>query len=73
MTVKVKPPKPRVAEAETLYTYAEVAERFAASGRQVKRWCDEGRLGFIRMPQGRRITERHIQDFIEANDVPAER
>lgn len=51
------------------FNYEEVAEMFSVRPRQVQRWCEEGHLGYITMPQGRRILERHIQAFIEARDV----
>ena len=54
------------------FTYEEVAELLSARPRQVQRWTEEGKLGFVRLPQGRRILESQLREFIEANRVEAE-
>lgn len=51
------------------YTYAEVGSQLGVSARQVKRWCDDGRLGFIRLPRGRRITAEHVAEFVASRNV----
>jgi len=55
--------------AERLLTYADAAELTAASERQVRRWVEEGKLGFVQLPRGRRITGRQLAEFIEACSV----
>ena len=65
---------PRAAEVR-LYTYEEAAELLGAniSARQVRRWVEDGRLGFIQLPFGRRIKVEHIAAFIAANNrAPSE-
>ena len=62
MAVKDKQP-------ERGLTYDEVAERLSVRPRQVQRWCDERKLGYVELPQGRRILESHLAAFIAANAV----
>jgi excisionase family DNA binding protein len=54
-----------------LLTYKQAAERLAISERQAKRYVEEGWLGSVRMPRGRRISEADIAAFIERNHQPA--
>lgn len=54
------------------YTYEEIAAFARATPRQVRRWVEEGRLGYVQYPQGRRVLGRHFLDFIEGRSVSAE-
>ena len=67
MATKVKQVAP--VEPERAYTYKQAGEFVNASERQVRRWCDERRIGYIRMPQGRRILGRHINEFLASREV----
>lgn len=62
MEVK-SPPEPRA------LTFAEVGELVGASERQIRRWCDEGKLGYVRLPQGRRVRPAQVAAFLDANEV----
>jgi excisionase family DNA binding protein len=50
-------------------TRDQVAERLGVTPRQVKRWIDERRIGFIQLPQGRRITEAQLTEFVNSRAV----
>ncbi len=70
MAVKVKMSAPDI-ELERMYTYAEIAA-FAGEGttdRRVRRWVEEGRIGYVQLPQGRRILGRHYAAFIASREV----
>jgi excisionase family DNA binding protein len=69
VATKQKQAAPRVIEVERGYTYQEVGDHLGVSWRQVKRWCDDGKLGYTRLPRGRRITPSHLAAFIAANNV----
>lgn len=47
-----------------LYTLEEVAEKVKGTTRQVLRWTNEGRVAFIKLPQGRRILGQTMIDFL---------
>ncbi len=57
---------------ERLYTYEEVAAFAGVTPRMVKRWCEDGRLGFVRLPRGRRILGRQYSAFVSGNVVDPE-
>ncbi len=59
-------------EPERMYTYEEVAQLASASPRMVKRWCEDGRIGFVRLPRGRRILGRQYAAFVAGNAVDPE-
>jgi excisionase family DNA binding protein len=54
---------------ERLYTYAEIAELAAATERQVRRWVDEGKLDYVQLPRGRRVTRDQFLAFINDRTV----
>jgi alkylated DNA nucleotide flippase Atl1 len=69
MTAKVND-APRI-ELERMYTYEEIAG-FAGEGttaRRVRRWVEEGKLGYVQLPQGRRVLGRHWAAFIADREV----
>lgn len=68
MTIKVRPEQSPDAMPEG-FTYQQVAERLNCTWRQVKRYCDEGKLGYFTLGRGRRITQEHIRDYIARNNV----
>jgi excisionase family DNA binding protein len=71
MTTKVKQSPPAI-EPERMYSYEEVAAFAGVSPRMVKRWCEDGRLGFVRLPRGRRILGRQYAAFVTQNVVEPE-
>ena len=65
-------PLPAAEPMERQYRFEEIAELAGVTPRAVRRWVDEGRIGYIQLPHGRRITARHWAAFIKANEVPPE-
>jgi excisionase family DNA binding protein len=59
-------------ESERLYTYAAIAELADVSERQVRRWVEEGKIAYIQLPRGRRITRRQYLDFVSGRAVESE-
>lgn len=57
-----------------LYRYETVAEFFDATERQVRRWCEEGKLAYVELPagRGRRVKGQTILDAVDAGTVEAE-
>ncbi len=74
MATKVKRSRqePAAVELTRLYRYEEIAELAGASPRQVRRWCESGWLGYVQLPQGRRVSGQHYLDFVEARAHAAE-
>lgn len=56
-------PEPRA------FTFAETGQLVGASERQVRRWADEGKIGYVKLPQGRRVRPAQIEAFLKANEV----
>lgn len=56
-------------EPERMYTYAEVADLIGVSERRVRGWVDDGEMGFVQLPRGRRILGRHYAAFIASRSV----
>ncbi len=54
---------------ERLYTYAAIAELAEVSERRVRRWVEEGKLAYVQLPLGRRITSRQYLDFVSDRAV----
>ena len=69
MAVKQDPP---TIDPGRVFTFAEVAELLSVQERRIRRWTDEGRLAFVQLPHGRRVLGRHLNEFLLANEVPAE-
>jgi excisionase family DNA binding protein len=70
MTMKMQPLTPGDAsQPERLYTYAAIAELAEVSERRVRRWVEEGKLAYVQLPRGRRITLRQYLDFISERAV----
>lgn len=65
---KMKEPLPPVWDQlfspDEIYTAEEIAEKLKATPRQVRRWCDEGRLPYVNLPKGRRISGQAMIDFL---------
>jgi excisionase family DNA binding protein len=59
-------------EPERLYTYAAIAELAEVTERRVRRWVEEGKLPYVQLPRGRRITLRQYSDFVSACTVAKE-
>jgi excisionase family DNA binding protein len=61
-------------EPHRLYTFAEVAELFGVTERQVRRWVSEGKLDYTPLPggRGRRVSGQQYLDTIRERAVPAE-
>jgi excisionase family DNA binding protein len=73
MTMKMQPLIPGDAsQPERLYTYAEIAELARVSERRVRRWVEEGKLAYIQLPRGRRVTHRQYLDFVSGRAVGKE-
>jgi excisionase family DNA binding protein len=60
-------------EPNRLYTYAEAAELFGVTDRQVRRWVEEGKLDYTVLPagRGRRISGQQYIDTIRNSAVAA--
>jgi excisionase family DNA binding protein len=70
---KMKPSIPGDAsQPERLYTYAAIAELAAVSERRVRRWVEDGKLAYVQLPRGRRITRRQYLDFVNDRAVEKE-
>ena len=61
--------KQQLASADPVLTADQVGERLNVSGRQVKRWMDERRIKFVQLPQGRRIRESALNEFLEQRTI----
>jgi excisionase family DNA binding protein len=73
MSSKTKPVVPGDAsEPERLYTYAAIAELAEVSERRVRRWVEEGKLPYVQLPRGRRITCQQYLDFVSDRSVEQE-
>lgn len=60
-------------EPTQMYTYAEIASFAHVRPRQVRRWADELQvLGYVQLPQGRRVLGSQYLDFIGGNTVTPE-
>jgi excisionase family DNA binding protein len=59
-------------QPERLYTYAAIAELAEVSERRVRRWVEEGKLAYVQLPRGRRITRRQYLDFVKDRAVEKE-
>lgn len=71
MTDAVKTYLPGPVEPGKLYSYAELAEA-AGEGiteRRIRRWVEEGRLGHVQLPKGRRVQGAQFLDFIAGRSV----
>ena len=55
---------------ETYYTLPEVAEKLKVSRRTVYRWVQAGELPAYRLGGEFRITERDLEQFLEARRTP---
>jgi excisionase family DNA binding protein len=71
MTRSTQHQQTQTAEIDRLYSYLEIAELARVSARQVRRWVEEGKLAYVQLPRGRRITRRQYLDFV--NDRAVER
>lgn len=59
-------------EPERLHTYAAIAKLAEVSERRVRRWVEEGKLAYIQLPRGRRITRRQYIEFVSDRVVEKE-
>jgi excisionase family DNA binding protein len=70
MPTKVKQKsEPGHVEPEPMLTYEQVADLAGVSVRQVRRWVEEGRMGYVELPRGRRVLARHYMAFVERHAV----
>jgi len=53
-------------EPTRLYRYEELAPFAGVTERQIRRWVTFGWLGYVQLPQGRRVSGQQYLDFIEA-------
>jgi excisionase family DNA binding protein len=72
MTPPTQHQQTQTAEMDRLYSYQEIAELACVSARQVRRWVEEGRLAYIQLPRGRRITRHQYLDFVNNRAVERE-
>lgn len=72
MTRSTQHQQTQTAEIDRLYSYQEIAELARVSARQVRRWVAEGKLAYIQLPRGRRITHRQYLDFVNDRTVEKE-
>jgi excisionase family DNA binding protein len=73
MSTTMKPSLPGDASRpERLYTYAAIAELAEVSERRVRRWVEEGKLAYVQLPRGRRITGGQYLDFVNDCTVDKE-
>ena len=59
-------------ELTRLYRLEEIAEFAGVSRRQVQRWTYEGAVGFVKLPQGRRVSGKQYMEFVESRAHAAE-
>jgi excisionase family DNA binding protein len=69
MATKVtQEPSPTIEPGE-VYTYEEAARLLKLSRRQVRRYVEDGYLGYVQLRRGRRIRGQQLLDYIDANTV----
>lgn len=56
-------------DPDRLYSYSEIAELARVSERRVRRWVEEGRLSYVQLPRGRRVTGDQYLAFITSRTV----
>jgi excisionase family DNA binding protein len=61
-------------DPDRLYTYEEIAAMCGVSPRRVRRWVEEGKLGWTPLPggRGRRIAGWQWIDYVRAHAVAAD-
>jgi excisionase family DNA binding protein len=64
---QLKEPSP--VEPEPVLTFEQVATLAGVSPRQVRRWVEEGRIGYVELPRGRRIRPSQYNAFIVRHAV----
>ena len=72
MATKVKQERVGAVEPTQLYRYHELAPFAGVSARQIRRWVESGWLGYVQLPQGRRVSGQNYLDFIEARTRAAD-
>ena len=72
MTRSTQHQQTQTTEIDRLYSYQEIAELARVSARQVRRWVEEGKLAYIQLPRGRRITRSQYLDFVNDRTVDKE-
>ena len=72
MTKAATRSEPVAVEPTRLYRYEELAPFAGVSARQIRRWVESGWLGYVQLPQGRRVSGQQYLDFIAARAYAAE-
>lgn len=49
-----------------LLTMQDVADKVGVGYRTVQRWQEKGLLNFIKLPQGVRIREEHLENWLDS-------
>lgn len=52
-----------------LLTVKEVAERLGVTTRTIQRWQDKNLIAFIKLPQGVRFREEHLENWLEKRTI----
>jgi len=63
--------KSRVVIPDEEYTYAEIAAFAKVHERRVRRWVEEGKLGYVQHPKGRRVLGEQYLEFRRQRRVDA--
>lgn len=56
-------------EPERMYSYEEIAEFAGATPRRVRRWVEDGLMGYVQLPRGRRVLGRQYAAYVASNTV----
>lgn len=56
-----------------LLTVKDVAQRLQVSTRTVQRWQEEGKITFIKLPQGVRFREEYLENWLSKKEVKAQK
>ena len=52
-----------------LLTVKEVAARLKVTTRTIQRWQEKGTIAFIKLPQGVRFREEHLENWLDKRTI----
>jgi excisionase family DNA binding protein len=58
---------------QKLLTIKDVADRLQVAEVTVRKWQEQGKITFIKLPQGIRIREEHLEGWLDKKTVKAKR